>query len=363
MNRIKTDRGDGRYIDPSMAVLEGEGSGQIVKVPDPHPDRKGYGVWQKLPSESFSGKKTYYNLPLLKEPVWIWAIPTYFYVGGAAGASAILGAVTQIFAHKTHKKLIARCRWVAASGTAAGVGLLIYDLGRKDRFLNMLRVFRPTSPMSMGAWILAVTGTLSSASLLYNSRNKFLRFISNAAGIKAGLMGITLAGYTGVLLNNTAVPVWQETRKTLPVLFLFSGVAGASALLQLLSIEEHEDSVVHKFSVAGGAAELLTSVLVERELEPHPHIRKTLHEGTPGLLWKMGNILSAAGLILALIPGRSKPKKAAAALLEASGALSMRFAIYKAGQASARHPESITELQRRKSGEPVDYNSGDIYRK
>ncbi len=363
MDQNENSRGDGRYIDVSLADLEGEGSNQVVKNPDPHPERQGYGVWQRVPSESFNGKKTYYGLPLLKEPVWIWSIPTYFYVGGAAGVSALLGAVTQIFARKTHRKLIARCRWVAASGTALGTGLLIYDLGKKERFLNMLRVFRPTSPMSMGAWILAVTGTLSSASLLYSSQNKFLRFISDAAGIKAGLMGIPLAGYTGVLLNNTAVPVWQETRRTLPVLFLFSGIAGASAVLQLLNLEDHEDSVVHKFSIAGGAGELITSVLVEKELAPHPQIRRTLHEGTPGLLWKMGNILSAAGLLLTLIPGRSKPKKAAAALLEASGALSMRFAIYKAGQVSARNPESIIELQRSKDRDLADYNSEDIYHK
>ncbi len=91
------DKNDGRYIDTSLAELEGEGASQNIKEPDPHPEREDYGVWEDLPSKSFKGKKIYYQLPALKKPVWIWSIPVYFFVGGVAGASALLGAVTQIF--------------------------------------------------------------------------------------------------------------------------------------------------------------------------------------------------------------------------------------------------------------------------
>src|SRR5918912_3378961 len=95
---------------------------------------------------------TYYDRPVLKEPVWIWAVPAYFYVGGVAGAAATLGAVTALSRDDDLEVLARRCRALAAGGTVAGSALLVYDLGRPERFLNMLRVFRPSSPLNVGSW-------------------------------------------------------------------------------------------------------------------------------------------------------------------------------------------------------------------
>src|SRR5207302_8215752 len=89
---------------------------------------------------------TYYNQPLVKPPVWVWSVPTYFYAGAAAGASLALGATAQL-PGRGSLDLLRRCRWIGVTGITAGTGLLIYDLGRPERFYNMLRVFRPTSPM------------------------------------------------------------------------------------------------------------------------------------------------------------------------------------------------------------------------
>src|SRR5438270_5344811 len=101
----------------------------------------------------------YYGLPFLKEPVWTWEVPSYFFVGGAAGAAAVLGAAAQITG--ADRDLVSDARWIAAAGSALSAPLLIGDLGRPGRFLNMLRVFKLQSPMSVGAWTLTAFGTFA----------------------------------------------------------------------------------------------------------------------------------------------------------------------------------------------------------
>ena len=107
---------------------------------------------------------TYYDRPILKQPVWIWTVPAYFYVGGVAGAALVLGAVAQLTGDSELRRLVGTCRSIGAAGHVIGSALLIYDLGRPSRFFNMLRVFNPKSPLSIGSWILAAGG-FASASL------------------------------------------------------------------------------------------------------------------------------------------------------------------------------------------------------
>src|SRR5262245_12401958 len=111
----------------------------------------------------------YYGQPLLKQPVWVWSIPTYFYVGATAGASLALGASTQLL-DPSAGDLVQTCRRIGVAGVTIGSSLLIYDLGRPERFVNMLRVFRPTSPMSVGSWLLAATGSLAGLAAVRGNR-------------------------------------------------------------------------------------------------------------------------------------------------------------------------------------------------
>src|SRR5688572_25385138 len=170
---------------------------------------------------------TYYNQPLLKRPVWIWSVPAYFYVGGVAGAALVLGAAAQSIDRQRFDGLIRKCRWTGAAGHGVSAFLLIIDLGRPERFLNMLRTLNLSSPLSIGSWVLTIGGAFSGASLLdgcalpglHSLRSSLLpKRAADAAALGAGLMGIPLAGYTGVLLAGTAIPVWQKSRKMLPVL-------------------------------------------------------------------------------------------------------------------------------------------------
>ena len=107
--------------------------------------------------------RSYYGRPVIKEPVWQPEIPFYFFTGGLGGAGAVLSLVAEIAGNK---KLARAARFVAVAGDNVSPLLLISDLGRPERFLNMLRVFKVTSPMSVGSWVLVVSGGASSTAAL-----------------------------------------------------------------------------------------------------------------------------------------------------------------------------------------------------
>jgi formate-dependent nitrite reductase membrane component NrfD len=234
---------DGRYVDRDLGLLAGEGAQQRVSEVLAHPVPQSITTIPADAIERAEEGPSYYGAPLLKEPVWKWYIPAYFYVGGVAGASAALGAAAQIALRRGspgalrrrvptgEDRLVARCRMIATGGALTSAALLIADLGRPARFVNMLRVFRPTSPMNMGTWILSTFGGLCGVATLPHlvPAGPALRRAADVAAIGAGAIGLPLCTYTGVLVANTAVPIWQGTRRTLPVLFGASGAAGAAS--------------------------------------------------------------------------------------------------------------------------------------
>jgi formate-dependent nitrite reductase membrane component NrfD len=304
----------GRYIDTSLATLEGEASHQ--GVPSPQPPQT-------------------HDRPYLKPPVWIWSIPLYFFVGGAAGAAMTLGLAAQWFGGKKLRGFEERCRWVGAIGGGLGSALLIYDLGRKERFLYMLRVFRPTSPMSVGSWVLALATPLSAGSAMLTMTRGRLYEIGYTAGMGAGILGMPLATYTAVLLANTAVPLWSESRRTLPLLFGSSSVASLASVMELMPLREQEQAIVHRFGLAGRLGELAAAKAVEREAGT---AGKPLHEGVSGALWTAATVLTASSLAVSLLPGRSRGKRIVSGTLGIFGGLCLRFAVFYGGKASALTP-------------------------
>src|SRR5205085_6461222 len=177
----------------------------------------------------------YYGLPLLKPPVWTWEIPLYFFVGGAAGASAMIAVAAQ--ASGANESLVRDARRVALAGAVISAPLLISDLGRPERFLNMLRVFKPQSPMSVGVWTLVAFSTFASAAVfadeLQRRTGARVTFVRDACGAAAALAGLGMSTYTGVLLGATAIPAWSQHVNMLPIHFAASAVASASSLLEL----------------------------------------------------------------------------------------------------------------------------------
>jgi hypothetical protein len=289
---------------------------------------------------------TYYDRPVLKEPVWIWAVPAYFYVGGAAGAAAVLGSVAQVVDRSGLHGLVSRCRWISATGAVVGTGLLIHDLGRPERFVNMLRVFRPTSPLSVGSWVLAGAAPLSAVGALGTTSRGAIGALADAAAIGAGALGLPLAGYTAVLLSNTAIPVWSEARRSLPALFVASAVSAATSLLDLMRLSPREERIVRRFGIAGKAAELASIAAVERDASRVPGVDRPLREGLSRALLQTAKVSTALSLALILLPGRSRARRILSGVLGSVGAAAFKFAIFHAGPPSARDPRATFRLQR-----------------
>ena len=338
---------DGRNVDPELGSLRGEGSLQRVRKRAAHPAPRAPDIRPGAALASPEGP-SYYGLPVLKEPVWKWFIPTYFFTGGLAGAAAVLGATEQLAGTRGSRPLIERCRVVALGAAGASSALLIADLGRPLRFLNMLRVFRPTSPMNMGTWILSSFGALSAvaAAPTLLPLPRWTRPVSDAAALGAGAVGLPLVGYTGVLLSNTAVPVWQETRNTLPILFAFSGAVSAGGLLEAFPGTERGHESARRFGLVAKGAELALSRALHREARRVPRVERPLSTGVSGAILNGARTLIAASIALEFLPGRARPMRRVSGLLALAGTLALRFGIYQAGRVSARDPHATFELQR-----------------
>lgn len=342
-------REDGRNVDGSLGALSGEGSDQRVARSEERLDQLAREAWNHVPTRPAPGARapneTYYDRPVVKQTVWKWYVPAYFYAGGVSGAAATLGAIARAIGGGGMTGLVKRCRVLAAAGGAAGTAFLILDLGRPERFLNMLRVFRPTSPMSVGSFVLAAEAPLAagSAALALAGRAPA---VADVAGAAAGVLGLPMSTYTAVLVSNSSTPVWRAMHTSLPWLFAASAVTGATALLDLMDLNEAEERAVTRLGVAAKAAELAAATAVEREASTVGRVGAPLHDGLSGALWKAAKAATAASLAISLMPGRTRWKRTAAGALATSGAVATRFAIWRAGVASARDPRATFEQQR-----------------
>ncbi|HUJ12680.1 MAG TPA: NrfD/PsrC family molybdoenzyme membrane anchor subunit [Thermoanaerobaculia bacterium] len=273
-------------------------------------------------------QRGYYGLPFLKEPVWTWEVPAYFFVGGAAGAAAVLGAAAQLTG--ADRGLISDARWVAAAGGALSAPLLIGDLGRPERFLNMLRVFKVQSPMSVGAWTLTAFGTASAAAVFADEVRKRtglpVRIVADAAALLAGATGLVMSTYTGVLIGATSIPVWSKHVSLLPVHFGASAMSSAVSLLELLG---HDDDSLNILGLAAAAVETTIGFLMGAE---------------PTMMMKTGGVLSGPLPLLLRIAGLGSPRlRRAAAVASIAGSLVTRFAWVDAGKSSARNTTGAGE--------------------
>lgn len=282
----------------------------------------------------------YYGMPVINPPVWEeLEIAGYLFLGGLAGCSSILAAAADA-SGRPH--LATRAKLCASSAIGLSLFALIKDLGRPARFLNMLRVFKPSSPMNIGTWILTVYSPLNFAASASNVTG-VLPKLGRAAGVGAGLTGPLVASYTGALIADTAVPAWHEGHRELP--FLFAGSAAmAAGGFGLLAAPRAENSPAWRMALIGGAGELVATRLLEQRLGP---IRQTLIEGDAGARLRVAKGLAAGGLAVAALAGRRSRAAAVAsgAALVAASAFT-RFGIFAAGMRSARDPRYTVELQR-----------------
>jgi hypothetical protein len=283
----------------------------------------------------------YYGIHLLKEPQWTPEIPLYFFVGGAAGSAAVIGAIADWLGKDP--ELAQKARWLAFGGAVVSSALLTTDLGRPSRFLNMLRVFKLQSPMSVGAWTLAAFGSAASASVFAKAAERRfghafpVSLIGNFGQFFSALFGLPFHNYTGVLIGATVIPVWNRNIQTLPIHFGASGLQAGVSLLELMG---HSDS--RALNLLGIGSSLLETwegfhleSRNERELKP-------LKRGASGWITRTGGVLSGPlPLILRLLAGgsgsaRSQSLRRWASMCGVAGSLLTRYGWVSAGRSSAR---------------------------
>ena len=283
--------------------------------------------------------ESYYGRQIIKTPTWKTPdVPLYLFLGGLAGASAVLaeGAAVADLPQLEHVT-----RLVAAAGAAGGTVALIHDLGRPERFLNMLRVFKPTSPLSVGSYILAPFASLSGAAAA-SQVTGLLPWLGRLAGAGAALFGPPLVTYTAALVANTAVPAWHEAHRELPFVFAGSGAAAAGGLAMML-VPIDQSRPAFRMALAGAAIEVGTTEAMTRRLGM---LAEPYEQGRSGKLMKTARALSVGGAALSLVGRRSRLLRAVAGAAYVAGSLTLRFGIFEAGLASARDPKYIVVPQK-----------------
>ncbi|MTD57009.1 NrfD/PsrC family molybdoenzyme membrane anchor subunit [Amycolatopsis pithecellobii] len=286
--------------------------------------------------------ESYYGKPVLNAPVWHSPdIPGYLFLGGLAGASSVLGAGAQATGRPT---MAAISKAGAFGAVSLSLAALIRDLGRPKRFLNMLRVLKVTSPMSVGSWLLAGYAPLAGVAAFSAVTGKF-RLIGTAATAGTTVLGPAVAAYTAALVSDTAVPAWHDGHREMPYVFVGSGATAAGGLA-LLAAPAAESGPARTFAVLGAAVENGAFRLMQRRLGM---VAEPYRTGKGGKYVRAGEILSAAGVAGALLTRRDGVLRrlSGAALVAASAAL--RWGIFHAGMDSANDPKYTVVPQRQRA--------------
>jgi formate-dependent nitrite reductase membrane component NrfD len=290
-----------------------------------------------VPDASFS---SYYGKPVLNKPTWQASdIASYLFLGGLAGASSVLAAGAQL----TGRDALARgCRTGALVAISGSLYALVHDLGRPTRFLNMLRTVKPTSPMSIGSWLLMAYGPAVGAAAVSDLTGVLPR-VGRLATVGAAVVGPAVAAYTAPLIANTAVPTWHEGHRELPFVFVGSAAAAAGGL-GMVTAPVTEAGPARRAAMLGAALEVVAVKKMERGMglaaEP-------LRTGRAGRLMKTAEVLTVTGAVLGgLLGRRSRVAATLGGVAAMAGSACTRFGIFHAGVASAEDPKYTVRPQR-----------------
>ncbi len=323
-------------------------------------------------------RATYYDHPMIKAPLWKWYIPGYFWLGGIAGGAAVIGAAAHFLGGRGSRDTVRHARYLSLALGAICPVFLIADLHRPERFFRMFRVFKVSSPLSVGTWILSGFGLVSGALAVRQAAEddviirreswmgKLARKLIPAGPLTAlhGVLGLGLGGYTGVLIAATAVPLWAAGGVLLGPLFLSTALASGAGALTLLGLifgkrdqaSEHVRQSVETVEVVSAVSQL--AMVTAREAIVTKRINKPLRHGFWGNVYRFGAVGGgmASPLALRLVSRFVSPRAArtlsgVAAGLTVVGALAERFAILEAGKVSAKDPLAYQELTAGGQGE------------
>jgi len=289
-----------------------------------------------VPAADFT---SYYGRPVLKAPVWHSPdIPGYLFLGGLAGATSLLAAGAQL---SGRGRLAGRAKVVAAGAIALSGLALVHDLGRPERFANMLRVAKLSSPMSVGSWLLAGYGPAAGGAAALSVAGRLPRLGALATGT-AAVIGPGISTYTAALLADTAVPAWHDAYPYLPFLFAGSSAAAAGGIAMVVAPLD-ESAPARRLGVLGAAVETAAGQGLERRLglvgEPYS-------KGKAGSLLRAARLLTVVGAGLAVVGRRRRSLSVLAGLSLAASSACTRFGVFEAGRQSAADPRYTVIPQR-----------------
>jgi formate-dependent nitrite reductase membrane component NrfD len=313
---------------------------------------------QMVPDVQFT---SYYGRPVVKPAPWTGDIPAYLFLGGLAAGSSVLAAG----AAATGRPSLRRTgRLGALAAITGGMYALVHDLGKPARFHHMLRVAKPTSPMSVGTWVLTAYAPLAAIAgggellpvlprrLREGRAGGLVRFAGAPAGLLAALAAPAVAAYTAVLLSDTSTPAWNAARHELPFVFVGSA-CGAAGGLGMMGAAVREAAPARRLAAAGAVVELV----MEHRMEGSMGLAaETVRSGKAARLMTLSKQLTAAGALGSLTIARRSRLGAlvsGAALL--AGSAYTRFGIFEAGQESARDPKYtvVPQRERLNAGRPA----------
>lgn len=295
---------------------------------------------------------SYYGRPIVKAPPWGDEIAAYLFLGGLAGGSSLLSAGGRLTGKPTLQR---NARLTALTAAGLGTAALIHDLGRPERFLYMLRTFKPSSPMSVGSWILSSFSTaagvtaaievdrLAGRRLPLGPARKLLNALETPAEGATVLLAAPLASYTGALLADTAVPTWNAGRDELPFLFASSACVAASGAA-LVSTPTHQTGPARVLSVTAAAGDIASMQVMKKRM--HPAAADPLEEGVPGTMMKWAERLTIAGAAGSALLGGRRSAAVASGLMMLAGSALTRVGVLRAGIASTKDPRHTVEPQK-----------------
>jgi hypothetical protein len=297
---------------------------------------------------------SYYGRPVVKPAPWGHEVAAYLFLGGVAGGSGLLAAGAQLTGRA---KLRRNARLSALVAVMLGAVALVMDLGRPERFVNMMRTFKLTSPMSLGSWILssfsAGIGVAAASEIDRMTGDRLplgplrpvLRAVEGPAGLEAAVFAPPLAVYTAVLLADTATPTWNAAHEDLPFVFVSSASLAASGLA-MITTPVSETGPARKLAVLGVLGDLVATKLMERRMDPVA--AEPLHHGEPGRMLRWSERLVIAGGLGTLFGGRHRGVAVLSGLALMAASALTRFGVFEAGKESARDPRYTIEPQKRR---------------
>jgi formate-dependent nitrite reductase membrane component NrfD len=282
--------------------------------------------------------------PMMKPAVWTWEVPLYFWFGGMAAGASFVALACDLAGDERSAKV---ARKVALGALMPSPPLLIMDLGRPERFYNMLRIFKPRSPMSMGSWCLTVFGGLASAAVGADLLGR--RRTAQRLGAANALVGGYLGSYTGVLLASTAVPLWARSRLFLGPIFICTGTLTGAAVTRLtlcaVGMEAEHPTRVSLGRVENGAmaAELLLSRVNHHRLGS---LASAMEDGAGARWFRRAEWLGRAGLATRLMRRHARVAEHVASVCFLSAALCYRYGWVRSGWTSARDDVAVAQTAR-----------------